>query len=330
MPHAQSTPTFRSRKRRFPCKLACMASHPSWPDLPLSAWSDTCETLHRWTQVVGKVRMVLTPLVNHWWNVTLYVTSRGLTTSPIPADGCTFELLFDFHNHQLIFETSDGAVEQLALAPMSVARFYSEVTDRLGRLGIKIHIWTMPSEIEHAVPFDQDHTHAQYDPVMVRRFWEALVQADRVFKNFRSRFIGKVSPVHFFWGSFDLAVTRFSGRRAPPPGGVSPNIAGWVMAEAYSHEVSSCGFWPGNGGYGRAAFYVYAYPEPPGYGDIQLRTPDAFYDKALGQFILPYDAVSQAADPDALLLGFLQETYDGAAKLAHWDRYALERPLAPT
>jgi len=273
--------------------------------------------------------MVLTPLVNHWWNVTLYVTSRGLTTSPIPADARTFELLFDFHNHQLIFETSDGATERLALAPMSVAQFYSEVMDRLGQLGIKIRIWTMPSEIDQAVPFDHDHTHAQYDPFMVRCFWQALVQADRVFKIFRSRFIGKVSPVHFFWGSFDLAVTRFSGRSAPPPGGVTPNLASSVMAEAYSHEVSSCGFWPGNGGYGRAAFYVYAYPQPPGYGDIQLRTPGAFYDKGLGQFILPYDVVGQAPDPDALLLGFLQETYEGAAKLAHWDRHVLERATSP-
>jgi len=306
-----------------------MASNLSWPDLPLSAWSDTCETLHRWTQVVGKVRMVLTPLVNHWWNVTLYVTSRGLTTSPIPADAHTFELLFDFHSHQLIFRTSDGAVDRLALVPMSVARFYCEVMARLERLGIKIRIGTMPSEIKHAVPFDQDHAHAQYDPVRVRRFWEALVQADRVFKIFRSRFIGKVSPVHFFWGSFDLAVTRFSGRTAPPPGGGTPNLADWVMAEAYSHEVSSCGFWPGNGGYGRAAFFVYAYPEPPGYGDIQLRTPGAFYDKGPGQFILLYDAVSRAPDPDALLLGFLQETYEGAANLAHWDRHALERPVSP-
>src|SRR5215468_91440 len=304
-----------------------MVANPSWPDLPLSAWSPTCETLHRWTQVVGKIRMVLTPLVNHWWNVTLYVTSRGLTTSPIAANARTFELVFDFHDHQLIFETSDGGAERLALVPMSVAQFYSEVMTRLERLGIKIHIWTMPSEIEHAVRFDQDHTHAQYDPVMVRRFWEALVQADRVFKIFRSRFIGKVSPVHFFWGSFDLAVTRFSGRTAPPPGGVAPNLAGWVMAEAYSHEVSSCGFWPGNGGFGRAAYYVYAYPEPANYGKTPLRTAGGYYDDTLGQFILPYDAVRQAADPDQLLLGFLQETYAAAADQAGWDRTALERQV---
>ena len=194
--------------------------------------------------------------------------------------------------------------EHVALRPMSVAAFHAEVMSRLGHLGIKAHIWTMPNEIPDAVPFDQDTAHAHYDPVMVQRFWRALVQADRVLKVFRSRFIGKASPVHFFWGSFDLAVTRFSGRTAPAPGGVTPNVAGWVMAEAYSHEVSSCGFWPGNGGYGRAAFYVYAYPEPAGYGETTLATADAFYDKGLGQFILPYDAVREAADPDALLLGF--------------------------
>ena len=302
-----------------------MQQNTFWPALPLGEWSDTCETLHRWTQVVGKVRMALTPLVNHWWNVTLYVTSRGLTTSPIPYGGRTFEIAFDFLDHQLSIETSDGAREQLALRPMSVAAFHAEVMSRLERLGIKVHIWTMPNEIPDAVPFDQDTAHAQYDPVMVQRFWQALVQADRLFKVFRARFIGKASPVHFFWGSFDLAVTRFSGRTAPPPGGVTPNVASWVMAEAYSHEVSSCGFWPGNGGYGRAAFYVYAYPEPAGYGESPLATVGAFYDKELGQFILPYDVVREAADPDAFLLDFLQETYEAAANLAKWDRAGLER-----
>lgn len=267
----------------------------------------------------------LSPLVNHWWNVTLYVTSRGLTTSPIPDGTRTFEIAFDFHNHQLRIETSDGTAEHLALVPMSVAQFYAEVMSRLEHLGIKVHIWTMPGEIEGAVAFDQDHVHTSYDAVMARRFWETLVQADRVLKVFRSRFLGKVSPVHFFWGSFDLAVTRFSGRPAPPPSGVTPNVAAWVMAEAYLHEVSSCGFWPGNGGYGRAAFYVYAYPEPPGYGELALSTSDGFYDKGLGQFILPYDAVRQSSDPDALLLGFLQETYESAANLAKWDRSGLER-----
>lgn len=302
-----------------------MTPNPSWPNLPLAEWADTCGTLHLWTQVVGKVRMVSEPLVNHWWNVSLYVTSRGLTSSPIPCGARTFEILFDFVDHQLRIETSDGATDLISLESMAVADFHAEVMARLERLGIRPHIWTMPSEIENAVPFELDRTHAQYDPVMVARFWLALVQADRVFKVFRSRFIGKVSPVHFFWGSFDLAVTRFSGRTAPPPGGVTPNVASWVMAEAYSHEVSSCGFWPGNGGYGRAAFYVYAYPEPAGYGDIRLSTSEAFYDKGLGQFILPYDTVRQAVDPDALLLGFLQQTYEGVANLAQWDRVGLER-----
>ena len=302
-----------------------MSTSAPWPNLPLSEWSDTCETLHRWTQIVGKVRMALTPLVNHWWNVTLYVTSRGLTTSPIAHGTRTFEIAFDFVDHRLSIETSDGMVEHLDLVAMSVADFYAELMARLRRLGIEVHIWTMPSEIANAVPFEQDLAHAHYDADMAQRFWRALVQADRVLQTFRSRFIGKASPVHFFWGSFDLAVTRFSGRTAPAPGGVTPNVASWVMAEAYSHEVSSCGFWPGNGGYGRAAFYVYAYPEPPGYGDTPLRTAYGFYDKALGQFILPYDAVRQSPDPDALLLGFLQETYEAAATLGHWDRQALER-----
>ncbi len=296
-----------------------------WPDLPLTAWSDTCETLHRWTQIVGKVRLALTPLVNHWWNVTLYVTSRGLTTSSIPHDGRAFDIVFDFIDHRLRIETSNGHVETLPLRPMSVQEFYFEVMSRLRGLGIDVRIWTMPSEIDNAVPFEQDQAHAQYDPVYAERFWRALLQADRVMKAFRARFIGKVSPVHFFWGSFDLAVTRFSGRAAPPLTGTTPNVALWVMQEAYSHEVSSCGFWPGNGGYGRAAFYIYAYPQPPGYGDARLRTAEAFYDRDLGQFILPYDAVRESRDPDALLLGFLQETYESAADMAHWDRRALER-----
>jgi hypothetical protein len=233
--------------------------------------------------------------------------------------------VFDFVEHRLLIQVSDGGVEALPLAPMPVMDFHAAFMDRLKRLGIHVHIWTLPSEIENAVPFEQDRVHAQYDPEFVHRFWRALVQADRVMKLFRARFIGKVSPVHFFWGSFDLAVTRFSGRRVPPPKGAAPQVAQWVMNEAYSHEVSSCGFWPGNGGYGRAAFFVYAYPEPAGYGETRLRTGDAFYDKGLGQFILPYDAVRQASDPDALLLTFLQETYESTAERAGWDRPALER-----
>jgi Family of unknown function (DUF5996) len=297
----------------------------TWPDLPLAAWSETCETLHRWTQIVGKVRMTSTPLVNHWWNVTFYVTARGLTTSAIPYGARVFEVTVNFVEHRLRIETSDGGSESIALVPMSVADFYAEFMRRLRRLDIDVRIWTMPSEIENAVPFDQDRVHAHYDPIYAQRFWRALLQADRVFNIFRARFIGKASPVHFFWGSFDLAVTRFSGRTAPPLKGTSPNVTAWVMREAYSHEVSSCGFWPGNGGYGRAAFYVYAYPEPSGYGDTRLRTAEGFYDGDLGQFVLPYDAVRQSPDPDALLLSFLQETYAAAADLAGWERQALER-----
>lgn len=302
-----------------------MIANSPWPPLPLSEWADTCATLHLYTQVVGKVRLVLTPLTNHWWNTPLYVTSRGLSTSPIPYGARSFEILFDFIDHQLRIEVSDGAIEIMALSPMSVAEFYAEVMARLAKVGIQAHIWTMPSEIENAMPFELDREHAQYDAAMVKRFWQALVQIDRLFKHFRARFIGKVSPVHFFWGSFDLAVTRFSGRTAPAPAGVTPNVASWVMAEAYSHEVCSCGFWPGNGGYGRAAFNVYTYPEPLGFADTPLRTPEAFYDEGLGQFILPYDAVRQSRDQDEFLLGFLQETYEAAANLGKWDRPALER-----
>jgi len=302
-----------------------MSGTAPWPELPLAAWSETCETLHRWTQIAGKVRLALAPLVNHWWNVTFYVSSRGLIAPANPYRGRTFDIVFDFVDHRLRIEASDGRAESFALAPMSVADFYAVFMQRLRRLDIDVRIWTMPSEIDDAVPFDQDRTHAQYDPDHAARFAQALVQAARVMRAFRARFVGKASPVHFFWGSFDLAVTRFSGRTAPPPQGVTPHVAGWVMAEAYSHEVSSCGFWPGNGGYGRAAFYVYAYPEPAGYGDTRLRTIEAFYDKTVGQFILPYDAVRTARDPDALLLGFLQETYEAAADLANWDRRALER-----
>ncbi len=296
-----------------------------WPDLPFAAWSDTCNTLHLWTQIAGKVRIALTPLVNHWWNATFFVTARGLVAPAMPCRGGTFDVVFDFSEHRLVIATSDGRSESFALKPMAVADFYAAVMAALRKLGIEVRIWTMPSEIENAIPFDQDRTHAHYDPQYAQKFWQALVQADRVMKIFRSRFLGKASPVHFFWGSFDLAVSRFSGRAAAPPQSVTPNVASWVMAEAYSHEVSSCGFWPGNGGYGRAAFYVYAYPEPAGYGDAPLKTAGGFYDKAVGQFILPYDVVRQAADPDAVLLGFLQETYAAAADLAQWDRKALER-----
>jgi hypothetical protein len=303
-----------------------MSSNAQWPDLPLSAWSDSCDTLHLWTQIAGKVILKLTPLVNHWWNVTFHVGARGMAKRAIPYQGRVFDIVFDFLDHRLDIETNDGRRESLPLRPMTVADFYAAFMERLRRLGIDVDIWTIPCEIAECVAFDQDRTHAQYDPEYVSRFHQALVQSTRVMHEFRSRFTGKVSPVHFFWGSFDLAVTRFSGRAAPPPQGHTPNVADWAMAEAYSHECSSCGFWPGNGGFGQAAFYVYVYPEPEGYGDARLTVSAGAYNKDVGQYILPYDTVRQARDPDALLLGFLQETYAAAANLAKWDRAALERP----
>ncbi|HEY3639583.1 MAG TPA: DUF5996 family protein [Xanthobacteraceae bacterium] len=295
-------------------------SELNWPD-----WHDTGDTLHRWTEIVGKVRLALAPMMNHWWQVALYVTSRGLTTSPIPCGALTFDVTFDFIDHALRIETSNGSSEAFALRPISVAAFYSEFMSRLRLLGIEVEMWTMPCEIPDAVPFEEDYAHAAYDPAYARRFFHVLVRIDRVFKVFRSQFLGKASPVHFFWGSFDLAVSRFSGRPAPPHPGVAPNLANWVMREAYSHEVSSCGFWPGNGGYGRAAFYSYAYPEPANFSGAQLRTPGGFYDQQLKEFILTYDAVRQAENPDRTLMGFLQETYAAAADGAAWDRAALER-----
>ncbi len=306
-----------------------MSADSDWPPLPFEAWSGTCDTLHLWTQIAGKVRLDLTPMINHWWNVTFAVIARGLAMSAIPYRGGAFDIVFDFAGNQVVIDDNKGRVESIALKPMTVADFYAAFMERLRRLDIEVEIWTTPCEIKDCIPFDQDRAHAQYDPAYVEKFRRVLVQANRVMNEFRSRFVGKVSPVHFFWGSFDLAVTRFSGRTAPPPTSAVPNVANWVMAEAYSHEVSSCGFWPGNGGYGRAAFYCYAYPEPPGFRDKHLHTEGAFYDQGLGQFILPYDAVREADDPDARLLGFFQETYEAAADLAKWDRGALERPTAP-
>ena len=299
-----------------------------WPELPLTAWQDTCTTLQLWTQVVGKIRLAHAPMINHWWQVPLYVTSRGLTTSPIPYGSRSFQIDFDFLDHRLLILTSDGAIETIKLASQSVADFHSEVMGRLRALGLETHIWSMPVEIPDAVPFDQDHDHASYDPVYAQRFWRSLVQADRLLTLFRSRFLGKVSPVHFFWGSFDLAVTRFSGRIAPPLSSDSPHLGRWVMQEAYSHEVSSCGYWPGNGGFGKAAFYSYAYPEPKGFGAAPIRPEGAFYNDDLGQFLLPYDAVRQAPSPDDAVMDFLQCSYGAAADLAHWDRAALERAAA--
>jgi hypothetical protein len=295
-----------------------------WPDLPFAGLRDTCTTLHLWTQVVGKIRLVHSPWTNHSWHVPLYVTVRGLGTSLIPYGGRSFEIDFDLLEHRLHIRTSDGGERTLALAAQPLAEFYSEVMRALDELQLPVKIHTTPSEIADAIPFERDTAARPYDPECATRFWRALLQVDRVFKEFRSRFIGKCSPVHFFWGSFDLAVTRFSGRVAPPhPGGV-PNFPDWVAREAYSHEVSSAGFWPGGGGIEYPAFYSYAYPAPEGFSQAEVRPPTAVYSKQLGEFILPYDEVRKAASPDETLLEFLQSTYEAAAERGHWDRTALE------
>ena len=297
----------------------------AWPELPWSEWASTCEALHRWSQIAGKVKLASTPLVNHWWNVTLDVTPSGLSTGFVPYRSQAFAMAFDFLKHRLIVSLSDGRSEEIELRPMSVALFHQEAMGALERLGIKVHIWTMPSEIENAIPLDKDEVERGYDPVWTARFMQVLRQVYRIFCDFRARFIGKASPVGFFWGGFDLAVTRFSGRKAPLLHSKTPNVAEWVMQEAYSHEVSSCGFWPGNGGYGRAAFFSYAYAEPQGFADRVIQAEGVFYDQDLGMFILPYDDLRKARDPGSLLLTFLQETYEAAADLARWDRLALER-----
>ena len=294
-----------------------------WPALDYADWADTAQTLHMWTQVVGKIRMALTPAVNHWWHVPLYVTARGLTTSPMPYGGRTVEIAFDFLNQQLTIDCTDGACEILPLRPMSVATFYREVMAALGRLGVQVRIWTLPCEVERPIAFELDETHTAYDGAAALRFWRVLVQADRVLRLFRARFIGKASPVHFFWGSFDLAVTRFSGRRAPPHPG-SPILPASVSVEAYSHEVSSCGFWPGAPGV-EAMFYAYAYPQPAGFAKAAVRPPAAQWDDGLGEFVLPYADVRRAQSPDFAALIFLQSTYDAAADLGHWPRGDLER-----
>lgn len=296
----------------------------AWPALPpLADWQDTCTTVHMWTQLAGKIRLERAPWLNHSWGSTLYVTTRGLTTSPIPYERRTFALDFDFVDHVLRISTSEGTERSFALEPMSVAEFYRKTMAALGALGLHVEVFTRPVEVVEAIPFEKDETHASYDADAVHRFWRALVQADRVFTAFRARFIGKVSPVHFFWGAFDLAVTRFSGRTAPKHPGGAPNVADRVMEEAYSHEVSSAGFWPGTG-LGEAAFYAYAYPEPDGFREAVVAPEAAYFHEELGEFILPYEAV-RAADPDAALLTFLQTTYEAAADLARWNRPALER-----
>jgi len=302
---------------------------PAWPSLPLAAWSDTCATLHLWTQIVGKIRLAQSPWTNHSWHVTLYPTARGLTTSPIPHGARTFQIDFDFIAHRLVVQTSDGGNGGLPLQPQSVATFYRRLMEELARLDLRVRIHASPNEVADPIPFARDEVHAAYDADYANRFWRALVEADRVFKAFRARFVGKCSPVHFFWGAPDLAVTRFSGRRAPRhPGGV-PHLPDWVAREAYSHEVSSCGFWPGGGAVPDAAFYAYAYPEPEGFAAAAVRPGAAYFSEALREFVLPYEAVRAAADPDATLLEFLQTTYEAAATLGGWDREALERTAAP-
>ena len=295
----------------------------AWPDLPYPAWRDTAATLQLWTQIVGKVRLALTPWVNHSWQVPLYVTARGLGTSAMPVGGEILEIEFDFIDHRLVIRTSAGENRTLPLAPQTVAEFYRRVMALLNETGVAVTINAMPNEVPNPIRFSEDRVHNAYDADAAHRFWRALVQADRVFKLFRSGFLGKVSPVHFFWGSFDLAVTRFSGRKAPlHPGGV-PGLPDAVAREAYSHEVSSAGFWPGSDALPQAAFYSYAYPEPAGFRDRTV-PPGAAFDTTLGEFVLPYDQVRTAAQPDALLLDFLRATYAAAADAGKWDRAALE------
>ena len=301
--------------------LHAVADQPEcWPRLSLDSWKDTYATVHMWTQMVGKVRLRLTPLVNHWWNVPLYVTARGLTTSRIPYGQRAFELWFDFIRHQLAIETTDGILKTLPLVPRSVAEFYGEFMGMLRSAGIEVKIWRMPVEIPNPIPFDQDHMHRSYDPAAVERFWRVLLSVDAVFSQFRSGFIGKCSPVHFFWGSFDLAVTRFSGRRAPERPGADA-----MTREAYSHEVSSVGFWPGGGDVKDAAFYSYTVPEPQGFKKAPVRPDAAYYEKQLGEFLLMYEDVRNAGSPTASLLEFCQSTYEAGASLGNWDRHVLER-----
>jgi hypothetical protein len=310
-----------------------MKSQSQWPELPYTDWEDTCATLQLWTQIVGKIRLAQTPRLNHSWHTTLYLTARGLTTSPIPYGQRMFQIDFDFIKHALQIQTADGEDRSLPLKPQSVAEFHAAVFMALDDLGIEITINGSPNEVNEPIPFHEDTLHTAYDPDYAWRFWRVLLQIDRVFKQFRTAFLGKASPVHFFWGSFDLAVTRFSGRRAPPhPGGV-PALPDNICREAYSHEVSSAGFWPGGGAADYAAFYSYAYPTPEGFSERPVKPAAAFFDHDAGEFILPYDAVRTAADPDTVLLEFLQSTWEAAAEMGEWDREALEcesgRPGAP-
>ncbi|HEY9496491.1 MAG TPA: DUF5996 family protein [Intrasporangium sp.] len=299
-------------------------SQDTWPELPIDSWEPTRDTLTLWLQVVGKIRMARTPLLNHWWNATLFVTSRGLTTSLMPdAPGRGFSIDLDLIDHRLDITTTLGQTRSMELAPKSVSEFYTELTGALAALDLSTKIWPVPVEIPDAIPFPDDVSHAAYDPQAVTAFWRTLVEVERVFTVFRGRFIGKSSPVHLFWGALDLATSRFSGRPAPPYPGSAPNCGPRVMQEGYSHEVSSAGYWPG--GEGEGMFYSYAYPEPANYRTVQPGPPEARFDKQLGEFVLPYTAVRTAPDPDSVLLDFLQRTYEAAATTGTWDRAGLER-----
>lgn len=299
------------------------ASNEIWPELPFSEWKETAKTLHMWTQIVGKIRLALTPWTNHSWHVTLYLTARGLTTSPIPFGQRVFEIRFDFVSHELRLLTGEGGLKVIPLVPQTVAKFYGAVMSALGELGIEAHFSTTPNEVDPAIPFEKNETDGSYDREYANRFWRVLLQSDRVFKEFRSDFCGKCSPVHFFWGSFDLAVTRFSGRRAPEhPGGV-PHLPDSVTREAYSHEVSSLGFWPGNETMPDPIFYSYAYPAPAGFAEAKVQPAFATYNAQLKEFVLPYEQMRQTESPDATLLDFARSTYDAASTLGDWDRAAL-------
>jgi hypothetical protein len=302
-----------------------------WPPLPYAEWAEAAQTLHRWMQIVGKTRLALEPMVNHWWQVPLYVSARGLTTSAVPYGGRgVLDVEFDFLGHELVLRTSEGGRRVLPLSARSVADFYAEYREALAALGVEARIWPVPVELpEDTLPFPEDRIHAAYDGAAAQRFWRVLVQTERVFRVFRGRFAGKVSPVHFFWGSFDLALTRFSGRPAPAHPGGAPHVAARVNLEAYSHEVSSAGFWPGSPQSPQAVFYSYAYPTPAGFAEAPAGPAGAFFDRGMGEFFFPYETMRTAPDPEAALLEFLQRTYEAAADLAHWDRAALERREEP-
>jgi hypothetical protein len=307
---------------------ATLATSSPWPALPYEEWRETCATLHMWLQIVGKIRLTQCPWLNHSWHVALQVTARGLTTRLIPHGSTSFQIDFDFVEHYLVIGVTDGGVRSVPLQPQSTAAFYRKVMEAMSALGVPVAIRTTPNELPDPIPFDKDEIHCSYDREYANRYWRALVQTDRVFEDFRSRFMGKCSPVHFFWGSADLAVTRFSGRTAPPhPGGI-PNLPDWVAREAYSHEVSSAGFWAGGEQYPQATFYSYAYPAPPGFANAAVRPAAARFSDALKEFVLPYEEMRRSASPDAALLEFLQSTYEATASLGQWDRAALERVTA--